>query len=74
MKNNETLIWVIAIIAVVVLLFGGFGMGFGGYGGMMNMMYGAYGGGMMFVGWLYGILILVALILFIAWLVKQIQK
>ena len=75
MKNNETLILVIAIIAAVVLLFGGFGMGFGGYGsGMMGMMYGTYGSGMMFVGWLYGILILVALVLFIVWLVKQLQK
>lgn len=74
MKDNETLVWVITIIALVVLLLGGFGMGFGGYGGMMGMMYGIYGSGMMFIGWLYGILILIALVLFIIWLVKQIQK
>jgi len=74
MKNNETLVWVIVIVAVLVLVFGGLGMGFGGYGGMMNMMYGDYGSGMMFFGWLYGILILIALVLFIVWLAKQIQK
>ena len=74
MKNNEVLIW--AIVAIVFLLFfSGFGMmGWGGYGGMMNMMYGTYGSGMMTFGWIYGLLILVALVLFIGWLVKQIQK
>jgi hypothetical protein len=73
--KNETLIWTIVIIALVVLVFGGFGISsYGGYSGMMSMMYGNYGSGMMFFGWLYGILILVALVLFIIWLVKQIQK
>ncbi len=70
--KNETLILVILGAVVLTLLFTGFG--FGGYGGMMGMMYGGYGSGMMFFGWIYGILIFVALILFIAWLVKQIQK
>ncbi|MBS3086088.1 hypothetical protein J4422_00100 [Candidatus Pacearchaeota archaeon] len=74
MKNNETMVWVIVIVAVLVLIFGGVGMGFGGYGGMMGMMYGTYGSGMMFFGWLYGVLILVALVLFIVWLARQIQK
>ena len=79
--KNENLIIGIGVLVFVVLLFGGFGgmMSFGGgssygFGGMMNMMYGTYGSGMMFFGWIYGILILVALILFIAWLVKQLQK
>ena len=63
---------IILMVVVLGLLFTGFG--FGGYGGMMGMMYGTYGGGMMFFGWLYGILILVALVLFIVWLTKQIQK
>ena len=70
--KNETLIWIVIAVAVLFFVFGGFG--YGGYGGMMGMMYGNYGSGMMFFGWLYGILILVALVLFIAWLVKQIQK
>ena len=75
MKNNEALMWILVAIAVIVV-FSGFGtMRFGGsYGGMMNMMYGSYGGGMMFFGWLYGILILVALVLFIIWIVKQLQS
>lgn len=74
MKDNQTLIWV--IIAVIALLFfRGFGiMGWGRYGGMMSMMYGTYGTGMMAFGWIYGILILAALVLFIVWLVRQLQK
>ena len=73
-KNNENLVWIVAVIALIVLLFGGIGMGFGGYGGMGSMMYGSYGSGMMLFGWLYGVFILIALILFIVWLVKQITK
>ncbi len=79
MKNENLLVWA-GILVLVVFLFGGFWgmMGFrsGGYGfgGMMNMMYGTYGSGMMFFGWLYGILVLIALVLFIAWLVQQLQK
>lgn len=74
MKNmkSEALIWV--IISLVVLFFVTSRLGYGGYGGMMGMMYGNYGSGMMIFGWLYGILILLALVLFIVWLVKQIQK
>ena len=70
--KNETLILVIFGAIALALLFTG--VGFGGYGGMMGMMYGGYGSGMMFFGWLYGILILVALVLLIVWLFKQIQK
>ncbi len=75
MKNNETITWIVIAIAVIVV-FSGFGtMRFGGgYGGMMGMMYGSYGGGMMFFGWLYGILVLIALVLFIIWIVKQLQN
>ena len=42
-----------------------------GYGGMM---YGAYGSSAMIFGWIIGLLVTVALVLFIVWLVKQIQK
>ena len=45
--------------------------GFGG--GMMGMMYGTYGGGMMFFGWAFMILVSVALILLIIWLLRQIK-
>ncbi|MEK6840640.1 MAG: hypothetical protein AABX79_01675 [Nanoarchaeota archaeon] len=70
--KNETLILVILGAVVMAFLFTG--VGFGGYGGMMSMMYGSYGGGMMFFGWIYGILIFVALILLVVWLFKQVQK
>ena len=72
--KNESTIWIIALIAAIVLIFGGVGMGYGGYGGMMNMMYGSYGSGMMYFGWIYSFLILVALVLLVAWLVKEVQK
>ena len=71
--KNESIIWIIlAIVALALIASFGFG-GYGGYGGMMGG-YGSYGSGMMFFGWLYGILILIALVLFIMWLAKQIQK
>jgi predicted lipid-binding transport protein (Tim44 family) len=40
-------------------------------GGMMTGMYGYSG---MFFGWTFSILVLVALVLLIVWLIKQIQK
>jgi uncharacterized membrane protein len=64
------------VVAVFVFLFSSFGMmGFGGYGfgGMSNMMGGYYGTGMMFFGWIFGILFFVALVLLIIWLAKQIS-
>ena len=45
-----------------------------GCGMMGGMMTGIYGYGGMLFGWLFGLLILVALILLIVWLIKQIQK
>jgi hypothetical protein len=48
--------------------------GCGMAGGMMGGMTGAYGISGMFFGWLIGILFIVALVLLIVWLVKQIQK
>lgn len=44
-------------------------------GGMMgNWMMGGSGTGWWIFGWLFSILVLVALVLLIVWLVKQIQK
>ena len=51
--KNEAMLWIILAVVAFALI-GSFG--FGGYGGMMGMMYGTYGSGMMFFGWLYGIL------------------
>jgi uncharacterized membrane protein len=41
---------------------------------MEGMMLGGYGYGGMIFSWLFGVLVLVALILLIVWLIKQIQK
>ena len=38
-----------------------------------GMMYGSYGTGFMAFGWLFSALVLVALVLLIVWLIKQIQ-
>ena len=42
--------------------------------GMGGMMSGSYGSGMMFFGWIFGLLVLAVLVLLVVWLVKQIQK
>ena len=75
MKNNQTLTWI--IIAVTALLFLSFAMGWGGYGGYGGMM--GYNnmmnwGGMWIFGWFFMTLVVIALVLFIVWLVQQIQK
>ena len=75
MKDNNNLIIGI-IIAVVVFLF----LGMFGFGGMIGGSYGMMGnwgfgfGGMWIFGFLFMTLILVALVLFILWLVKQLQE
>ena len=69
MKNNDVLIWILVAI-IVILVFSGLGMPF--YGGMMGWMMG-YGYGYPLFGWLFMILILAALVLFIIWLIKQLQ-
>ncbi len=78
MEKNEkdnTLMWVAIGIVAVLLIVGSFGFGFSGTRyGMMSMMYGGYGFGMMFFGWIIGIAFLVALGLFIAWLVRQLER
>ncbi|MCR4327722.1 MAG: hypothetical protein NUV46_04030 [Nanoarchaeota archaeon] len=70
-KEAKSEIFVVIIVAaVLVFLLSSFG--FMGYGGMMGGNYNGYG--MMFFGWIYGVLILIALVLLIIWLMKQIQK
>ena len=71
--NNNLLIGIISAVALF-LVFGMFGFGgmMGGYSCMMgNWGYGF--GGMWIFGFLFMTLILVALILFILWLIKQLQ-
>lgn len=43
-------------------------------GGMMSGFYGGYGYGMMIFSWLFGVLTIIALVLAIIWLYKQINK
>ncbi len=68
MKNNETAL-IILIILIVIFLFSGVGMM--GFGGMMNW---GTGFNFMWFGWIFMTLIIIALVLFIFWLIKQIQK
>ncbi len=66
-KQNNALTWSV-IAVIIILLFGGFGMMGFPFGGMM------YGfSGMWIFGWLFMVLILVALVLFIIWLIKEIS-
>ena len=73
-ENNNLLIGIIIAVAVFLLLgmFGFGGMMSGSYGMMGNLGYGF--GGMWIFGFLFMALILVALILFILWLIKQLQE
>lgn len=66
-KLNLLLVVLISLIGVV--------SADNGYGcGMMSGFTGSYGTGMMLFSWLFGIAVLVALVLLIVWLLKQIQK
>ena len=73
MKKDNTLVIGIIIAIAVFLLLGMFG-----FGGMMGSGYGMMGGfgfGSMWIfGFLFMTLILVALVLFITWLIKEIQN
>ena len=79
MAENNNTIWI--VVSIVVLAFFLFAMPFGGgrwggFCGMMGNYYGAnYGWSMMGgFGWIFMLVILVALILFIVWLVKQLEN
>ncbi len=81
MARNNNAVWI--VILVVVLAFFLFVMPFGGgnWGGVCGMMsgYGSTGWGMMgsfggmAFGWLFMLVVLVALVLLIFWLVNQMQ-
>jgi uncharacterized membrane protein len=74
--NMNTALIVIVVVLLALILFGGFGMmGIGnwGYGHMMSGFYGGFGTMWLF-GWFFMILVIVALVLFIVWMVKQIQQ
>lgn len=71
-ENNIALAIVIAFL--VLFLFGGFSMmGFGGFGGMMGRYYEGFGFMWPFGG-LIMLLIVIALVLFIFWLINQMRE
>lgn len=73
MKRNLTF-GVVGFFLVLTLAFVSADIGGTSDCGMMGgMMYGAYGGTGMIFSWLFGILVLFALVLLIIWLIKQIQ-
>jgi len=72
MKNKINILVILSFALVFTgLVSADAGDEFCGMGGMMS---GVYGFGGMFFGWIFGILVLVALVLLIVWLIKQIQK
>lgn len=82
-NQKDTLLIAVLVFLFVLVFFGGFGMmGFGEFGGMMggygnNYMCSHMGGIWCYwpsFGWIINILIVVALVLFIIWIVKQIQN
>ncbi len=69
MKNNE-IITIIIVVAILLFLFSLFGM-FGANS------YGMMGSGFNFMwifGWIFMTLIIISLVLFIFWLIKQLQN
>jgi hypothetical protein len=72
--NRTELIIIIAIVAVFLL--GGIGMifnsGYSGYGMMGGYNYGMMSG-FFFFGWIFMLLIVIALVLFILWLIRELQ-
>ena len=73
MKTEET-VAIVLIVVLAMFLFGGFGWGMMGYGnyGMMSGLFSGFGFSLF--AWLYHAVILIALILLIIWLVKQLQN
>ena len=70
MKTKLLVILGILVISLTTVLADGDGSCWG-MGGMMG---GSFGMGGMFFGWAFSLLIVVALVLLIVWLIKQIQK
>jgi len=73
MKRNDETAVAIVLAVVLLLLFGGFGMmGFGGWG-MMNWFYPDFGFSWIFM-LVIRVLVIVALVLFILWLIRQLNS
>ncbi len=73
MKNKILSLFGVSILSLVSLVLADTGEGsYGCFG--PGMMGGSWGYGGMIFGWLFSALFLVALVLLIVWLIKQIQK
>lgn len=71
---NKTILSIV-VIALSLISLGFVSADVGDFGcPMMGGMYGGYGVGIMLFSWSFAILVLVALVLLIIWLIKQIQK
>ena len=72
MKIKTTITSVLSLVFVITFVSAQtYNCPMGGYGGMMSGTYG-YGGAAF--GWIFSILVIVALVLLIVWLIKQIQR
>jgi len=74
MENNEVLLIVGIVLLILIVFYGGGMMGFGVFGSRYGMMDGFYGGSGFIFGWIFMLVVLVALVLFIIWLIKQLQN
>ena len=71
-KTSSVILTVIIVIAALFLIsiFSGRGYGYG----MMGMMGFGYNPFMALFGWVFMLLIIIALVLFIIWLINQLQQ
>ena len=77
MEKNESVVLIVVVVLILLFLFGGFGYGMmgwsgGGYG-MMSGFYSGFGFGWIFM-FLIWALVIIALVLGIMWLIKQLQQ
>ena len=73
MENKDIALIFLAALLVLILFSGGYGMMNYGYGyGMMSGYYGL--GSFLIFGILFKILVLVVIVLFVIWLIKQTQS
>ncbi|MBI2451777.1 hypothetical protein HYV50_01720 [Candidatus Pacearchaeota archaeon] len=74
MKNEEVIIIILAVVLALFLFSSLSGFGMMSYLPGYRMMSGFSYGFMPIFAWLFMLLVVIALVLLIAWLVKQLQK
>lgn len=74
MENKNLILWGVGLVLAFILFSQILVYGLNGSrGGMMNMMYGYGGFFPMITLWSFFVLVIIALVLFIAWLIKQLS-